>query len=61
MQGNDCLAGNGKMRCEVMPDGSKKATGFLEPSNSVTSPYITITSLKEYMQFSYDVTITVRE
>lgn len=61
LQGNDCIETNGKMRCENLPDGSKRATGFLEPSNSITSPYIDITPITENLQFTYDVKIVVRE
>ncbi len=61
LQGNDCIETNGKMRCETLADGSKRATGFLEPDNSVTSPYIDITPIAENLQFDYDLQIIVRE
>ena len=61
LQGNDCIETNDKMRCETLPDGSKRATGFLEPSGSITSPYIEITPVAENLQFDYDLKIIVRE
>lgn len=61
LQGNDCVEGNGMMRCETLPDGSKRAIGFLAPSNSVTSPYIDVTPIAENLQFDYDLTILTRE
>lgn len=61
LQGNDCVEGNDKMRCETLPDGSKRATGLLEPSNSIAIPYIDIIPLVENMRFDYDVKLVVRE
>lgn len=61
LQGNDCIEHNDKMRCEDLPDGSKRATGFLEPSISLASPYIDITSLADNMRFDYDIKLVVRE
>jgi len=61
LQGNDCIEHNDKMRCEDLPDGSKRATGFLEPSISIAIPYIDITALKENMRFDYDIKLVTRE
>ena len=60
LQGNDCVETNDKMRCETLQDGSKRATGFLEPSNSVTSPYLEISPIAENLQFDYDVKLVTR-
>lgn len=61
LQGNDCVEHNDKMRCEDLPDGSKRATGFLEPSISIAIPYIDVIALEENMQFDYDIQLVVRE
>ena len=51
-----------RVRCEELPDGSKKITAFVTPSISIASAYFTVEErAADNVHFDYDINILVRE
>lgn len=61
-QGFDCTMPEDRVRCEVLPDGSKKITAFVEPSISIAvANFLVEKHGVDNAHFDYDIDILVRE